>query len=154
MDVKTAFLNGELDEEIYMKQPVGFIQKESETKVCRLLRSIYGLKQSSRQWYIRFHNAVIAHGFTVIHEDHCVYRMSSENMFVIMTLYVDDIMIAGNNLRYLTDVKAWLATNFEMKDMGEAAYILGIKVTRDRSRKMLSLSQETYIKRVLERFYM
>ena len=81
MDVKTAFLNGELDEEIYMDQHEGFVLRENETKVCKLLRSIYGLKQASRQWYIRFHNAVISYGFTVIYEDHCVYRMSSENKF-------------------------------------------------------------------------
>ena len=73
MDVKTAFLNGELDEEIYMDQPIGFMTKVQEHKVCKLKRSIYGLKQSSRQWYLRFHRVVLSNGFTMIKEDHCVY---------------------------------------------------------------------------------
>ena len=73
MDVKTAFLNGELDEEIYMDQPIGFVTKGQEHKVCKLKRSIYDLKQSSRQWYLRFHLAVLLNGFTMIEEDHRVY---------------------------------------------------------------------------------
>ena len=73
MDVKTAFLNGELDEEIYMDQPIGFVTKGQEHGVYKLKRSIYGLKQSSRQWYLRFHRAVLTNGFTMIEEDHCVY---------------------------------------------------------------------------------
>ena len=154
MDVKTAFLNGELNEEIYMDQPVGFIEQGSEHKVCRLLKSIYGLKQSSRQWYIRFHNAIISYGFTMIYEDHCVYTKRSGNKFVILTLYVDDILIAGKDISYVNQIKNWLSSNFEMKDMGEAAYILGVKISRDRSRKLLSLSQESYINKVLERFKM
>jgi hypothetical protein len=73
MDVKTAFLNGELDEEIYMDQPIGFVAKGKEREVCKLKRSIYGLKQSSRQWYLRFHQGIISNGFNIIEEDHCVY---------------------------------------------------------------------------------
>ena len=80
MDVKTAFLNGELDEEIYMAQPAGFEVQRHERKVChlkhsiyRLKRSIYGLKQSSRQWYLRFHDSITSFGFEIIAEDHCVY---------------------------------------------------------------------------------
>ena len=73
MDVKTAFLNGELDEEIYMDQPIGFEVKEQRRKVCRLKRSIYGLKQASRQWYFKFHKAIISIGFEMMEEDHYVY---------------------------------------------------------------------------------
>ena len=71
-----------------------------------MLRSIYGLKQSSRQWYIRFHNAVVSNNFVKIDEDHCVYSKSSGSKFVIMTLYVDDILLAGNNVEYLKDIKS------------------------------------------------
>ena len=78
MDVKTAFLKVDLDEEIYMQQPVGFEQKGSEQKVCRLLRSIYGLKQSSRQWYFQFHNVVILNNFIMINEDHYVFLKALE----------------------------------------------------------------------------
>ena len=154
MDVKTAFLNGELEEEIYMEQPIGFIEKDQENKVCRLLKSIYGLKQSSRQWYIRFHNAIMSYNFDMIEEDHCVYIKRSKNKFVILSLYVDDILIAGNDKGYVIEIKDWLSSHFEMKDMGEAAYILGVKISRDRSKNLLSLSQDTYIKKVLERFNM
>jgi hypothetical protein len=125
MDVKTAFLNGELDEEIYMDQPAGFVADGQERKVCKLKRSIYGLKQSSRQWYLRFHQAVLLNGFTMIEEDHCVYVKRSKGSFIIMSLYVDDILLAGNDKDMIVATKGWLSSNFEMKDMGEADYILG-----------------------------
>ena len=117
-------------------------------------KSIYGLKQSSRQWYLRFHKEVISFDFTMIDEDHCIYVKKSNGMFVILSLYVDDILLAGNNLEYVKTVKSWLSKSFDMKDMGEADYILGVKIQRDRSKKILSLSQETYIKKILERFRM
>ena len=78
MDVKTAFLIGELDEEIYMSQPMGFEVKGQKLKLCKLKRSIYGLKQSSRQWYFRFHDLIISHGFEMIEEDHCVFEALKE----------------------------------------------------------------------------
>ena len=140
MDVKNSFLNGELDEEIYMKQPVGFIIQGQEHKVCRLLKSIYGLKQSSRQWNIQFHNVVMSHNFEMIKEDHCVYIKRSKDKLVILSLYVDDILIAKNSKEYILEIKGWLLSKFEMKDMDEAAYILGVKISRDRSKKLVSLS--------------
>ena len=105
MDVKTAFFNGELDEEIYMQQPVGFITKDQERKVCKLLKSIYGLKQSSRQWYLKFHRAITSYGFTMIDEDHCVYIKQFEDNFVILSLYVDDILLAANNINVIVAIK-------------------------------------------------
>ena len=154
MDVKTAFLNGELDEEIYMDQPTGFVKEGNKHKVCKLLKSIYGLKQSSRQWYFCFQEVVLSNGFTMIDEDNCVYTKRSKGKFIIMSLYVDDILIAGNDKEFVMEIKAWLSSNFEMKDMGEAAYILGVMISRNRSNKLLSMSQETYIKKILERFSM
>ena len=121
MDVKTAFLNGELEEEIYMEQLVGFVAKGQEHKVCKLLRSIYGLKQSSRQWYLKFHQAIISYDFTMIDKDYCVYVKIFKNKFKILSLYVDDILLVENDKEYLLTVKAWLSSNFEMKDMGEDA---------------------------------
>jgi hypothetical protein len=133
MDVKTTFLNGELDEEIYMDQPVGFVVDGQERKVCKLKRSIYGLKQSSRQWYLRFHRAVLLNKFTMIEEDHCVYVKRSKGSFIILSLYVDDMLLAGNDKNMIVSTKGWLSSNFEMKDMGEADYIMGVKIFRDRS---------------------
>ena len=75
----------------------------------------------------------------MIDKDHCVYSKSSGSKFIIMTLYVDDILIVGNNIEYLNDIKSWLSSNFEMKDMGDAVYILGVKISRDHLRRLLSL---------------
>ncbi|KAL0282692.1 UNVERIFIED_CONTAM: Retrovirus-related Pol polyprotein from transposon TNT 1-94 [Sesamum radiatum] len=120
IDVKTAFLNGELDEEIYMDQPEGFQEIGQKRKVCRLKCSIYGLKQSSRQYYYRFHRAITSMGFTMVEEDHCVYVKRSEKNFIILSLYVDDILLAGNNMELIVATQKWLSSTFEMKDMGEA----------------------------------
>jgi hypothetical protein len=154
MDMKTAFLNGELDEEIFMDQPIGFVVKGQERKVCRLNRSLYELKQSSRQWYKQFHQEVISNGFLMIEEDHCVYVKRSEGSFIILSLYVDDILLAGNNKEFIKTIKEWLSSTFDMKDMGEASFVLGVKIIRGRLRKLFGLSQETYIRKVLKRFHM
>jgi len=139
MDVKTAFLNGNIEEEVYMDQPIGFVSKGQEHKVCRLKRSIYGLKQSSRSWYFRFHEANTSFGFAMVLEDHCVYvkRITKEVMF--LTLYVDDILLAGNNLKMINATKPWLSSVFEMKDMGEARYVLGMKIVRNHPKKLLGM---------------
>ena len=119
MDVKTAFLNGKLDEEIYMEQLVGFVIQGQEHKVCRLLKSIYGLKQSSRQRNIQLHNVVMSRNFEIFEKNHCVYIKKSKDKFVILSLYVDDILIVENNKEYILEIKGWLSSKFEMKDMGE-----------------------------------
>ena len=98
MDARTRFLNGNLEEEIYMDQSIGFVSKGQEDKVCRLKRSIYGLKQSSRSWYFRFHEAITSFGFVMVSEDHCVYVKRTTREIMFLTLYVDDILLAGNNL--------------------------------------------------------
>ena len=90
----------------------------------------------------------------MIEEDHCVYVKRSKGSFIILSLYVDDILLAGNDMEMIITTKGWLSSNFEMKDMGEVDYILGVKILRDRSKKLLGLSQQTYIKKVLERFQM
>ncbi|KAL0448902.1 UNVERIFIED_CONTAM: Retrovirus-related Pol polyprotein from transposon TNT 1-94 [Sesamum latifolium] len=145
--VKTIFLNGELDKESYMDQPEGFQEMGQKRKVCHLKRSIYGLKQSSMQWYYRFHRAITSIDFTMIEEDHYVNVKRSEKNFLILSLYVDDILLAGNNMELIVATQKCLSSTFGMKNMGKAEYILGVKIHRDRSTKLLSLSQETYIKR-------
>ena len=114
------------------------------------MRSIYGLKQSSRQWYLRFHQSIISCDFQMIDEEHCVYVKRSNNKFVILSLYVDDILFAGNDKEYLLNITGWLSSNFEMKDLGKAAYILSVKIKRDHSKKLLVLSQELYIQKIFE----
>ena len=117
MNVKIAFLNGDFEEEIYMQQPVGFVIKGREHKVYQLLKSIYRLKQSSRQWYLKFYQTMTSFHFVMIDEDHCVYVKRSGDCFAILFLYVDDILLAANNTDFLTTIKKWLSSNFEMKDM-------------------------------------
>ena len=153
MDVKTAFLNGELEEEVYMIQPEGFTSID-ESKVCKLQKSIYGLKQASRSWNIRFDKTIKTYGFVKNEEEPCVYKWVSGSVITFLVLYVDDILLIGNDIPALQNVKLWLSSQFSMKDLGEASYILGMKIYRDRSKRLLGLSQSTYIDTMLKRFNM
>ena len=93
-------------------------------------------------------------GFTMMEEDNCVYIKRSNNHFIILFLYIDDILIAGNDKKLINVTKKWLSSNFEMKGMGEAIYVIGVKIIRDRSKCLLGLSQETYIKKMLKHYHM
>nr|GEZ07058.1 retrotransposon protein, putative, Ty1-copia subclass [Tanacetum cinerariifolium] len=154
IDVKTAFLNGYLNEEVYMEQPKGFVNPKYPNRVCKLKRSIYGLKQASRQWNKRFDDEIKKFGFTQNRDEPCVYLKASGSNITFLILYVDDILIMGNNILMLQSVKSYLGRCFAMKDLGEAAYILGIKIYRDRSRRLISLCQSAYIEKILKRYCM
>ena len=140
MDVKTAFLNGDLEEEVYMKQPEGFSSSDGEHLVCKLKKSIYGLKQASRQWYLKFHNVISSFGFVENIKDQYIYHKVSGSKIIFLVLYVDDILLATNDMRLLHEVKKFLSEHFDMKDMGEASYVISIKIHRDRSQGILGLS--------------
>ena len=154
MDVKTAFLNGNLTEGVYMMQPEGYVDLTNAGKICKLRKSIYGLKQASRRWNICFDEVVKGFGFIKNEEEACVYKKESGSSVTFLILYVDDILLIGNNIPILESVKTSLKNSFSMKDLGEAAYILGIKIYRDRSKRLIGLSQGTYIDKVLKRFNM
>ena len=154
MDVKTTFLNGNLLEDVYMTQPEGFVNPKYPNRVCKLQRSIYGLKQASLSWNLRFDEVVKEFGFMKNEDEPCVYKKVSGSAIVFLVLYVDDILLIGNDIPTLQSVKSWLGKCFSMKDLGEAAYILGIKIYRDRSQWLLGLSQSGYIDKVLKRFSM
>ena len=154
MDVKTAFLNGDLEEEVYMVQPEGFIDPENAKKICKLKRSIYGLKQASRSWNIRFDREIKKLGFVKLEDEPCVYKMISGSVVIFLVLYVDDILLFGNSIPEMRNVKSSLESVFSMKDLGEASYILGIKIYRDRSKRLIGLSQDTYLDKILKRFGM
>nr|GEU40971.1 retrotransposon protein, putative, Ty1-copia subclass [Tanacetum cinerariifolium] len=141
MDVKTTFLNGYLNEEVYMEQPEGFVNPKYPNRVCKLKCSIYGLKQASWQWNKRFDDEIKKLGFTQNQDKSCVYLKASGSNITFLILYVDDILIMGNNIPMLQSVKSYLGRCFAMKDLGEAAYILGIKIYRDRSRRLIGLSE-------------
>ncbi|KAI3796687.1 hypothetical protein L1987_39366 [Smallanthus sonchifolius] len=154
MDVKTAFLNGDLNEDVFMKQPEGFQPEGQEHLVCKLKKSIYGLKQASRQWYLKFDEVMKKQSFLKNQVDQCTYLKMSGSNFSILVLYVDDILLASNGLDMLHESKRLLSHNFDMKDLGEASYVIGIEIHRDRSKGILGLSQKAYIERVLTRYNM
>ena len=137
-----------------MIQPEGFIAKNQEHMVCKLKMSIYGLKQASRSWNIRFDQAIKSFGFEQNLDEPCVYKRHRDKVVMLLVLYVDDILLVGNDVGVMSSVKIWLSSQFDMKDLGEANFILGIKLWRDRKNKMLGLSQIGYINKVLEQFRM
>ena len=154
LDVKTAFLHGDLEEELYMRQPEGFIKEDRKNLVCRLKKSLYGLKQAPRQWYKKFDSFMSSHGFTRCQADHCCYFKKIDNNFIILLLYVDDMLVVGSNMQEIVNLKLKLSKQFEMKDLGAAKQILGMRIKRDTNSRTLLLSQDKYINKVLSRFNM
>ena len=128
MNVKIAFLNGNLEEEIYMMQLEGFIAKNQEHMVCKLKTSIYGLKQASRSWNIKFDQAIKSFGFEQNLDEPCVYKRHRDKVVMFLMLYVDDILLIGNYVGVMSSVKIWLSSQFDMKDLGEANFTLEIKL--------------------------
>lgn len=151
MDVKTAFLNGDLEEEVYMKQPEGFIMPGREHMVCKLVKSLYGLKQAPKQWHQKFDEVVLSSGFILNQSDKCVYgKFDSSGKGVIICLYVDDMLIFGTDQNQVDKTKKFLSSKFSMKDMGEADVILGIKIKREN--KGIVITQSHYIEKILKKF--
>ena len=150
MDIKTAFLNGDLDEEIYMEQPEGHVTPGQERKVCKLVKSLYGLKQAPKQWHEKFDNVMMTNGFKINECDKYVYVKITTNGYVIMCLYVDEILIVGSNDEMVKRTKDMLNSRFDMKDMGLADVILGIQIKR--SQDGLILTQSHYVDKILGKF--
>ena len=155
MDVKTAYLNGELDTPIYMRAPEGLDLIDQPAcpadRVCLLIKSLYGLKQSGRRWHANINHSLIANGFTPLHADRCVYIRRKADCIDIIALYVDDLLIASSKTAELLAIKRRLAQQYEMEDMGEATFILGIDIARDRASRSISIGQSAYINTLLER---
>ncbi|MDV3181238.1 MAG: reverse transcriptase domain-containing protein, partial [Candidatus Phytoplasma australasiaticum] len=155
LDVKTAFLHGELEEEIYMEQPEGFVVPGKERYVCKLEKSLYGLKQAPRQWYKRFDSFMINQGYMRSQFDDCIYfQKFDDGSFIYLLLYVDDMLITSRNMSLIAKLKAQLSSEFEMKELGAAQKILGMEIWRDRHAGKLFLSQKKYVEKVLNRFSM
>ena len=154
LDVKAAFLHGDLEEELYMRQPEGFIKEDKKNLVCRLKKSLYGLKLAPRQWYKKLDSFMSNHGFTRCQADHCCYFKKFDNNFIILLLYVDDMLVAGSDMQEIVNLKQKLSKQFKMKDLGAAKQILGMRIKRDTNWRTLLLSQDKYINKVLSRFNM
>jgi len=116
-----------------MMQPENFVSGDLKNMVCKLTKSIYGLKQASRQWYHKFHQVILSFGFEMNLVDDCVYHKFKGSKFIFLILYVDDILLATNDIGILHETKKFLSKNFEMKDLGDASFVLGIQIHRDRS---------------------
>ena len=150
MDVKTAFLNGDLDEEVYMEQPKGFIMHGHEKKVCKLVKSLYGLKQAQKQWHEKFDSVILSHGFKHNNADKCIYSKFNDCYGVIICLYVNDMLIFGTNTERIYETKKYLTSRFKMKDLKEIDIILGIKVKKHSGG--YALCQSHYIEKILLKF--
>ena len=138
-----------------MEQPKGFMVAGKEHLVCKLKKSLCGLKQAPRKWYKNFESFMTGLGYHKAQPDHCVFmKRYAEGDFIILLLYVDDMLIVENGTKRIALLKKSLSKSFAMKDLGPAKKILGMKISRDRSKKLLWLSQERYIEKVLERFNM
>ena len=131
MDVKTAFLNGDLHEEVYFRRLEGFIIEGQKDMVCKLKKSIYGLNQASRQWYLKFDETITKFSFKENIVDPCIYLKISGSKFIFLVMYVDDILLANSDLGLLHETKRYLSKNFDMKDMDEASNVIGIEIFRD-----------------------
>jgi hypothetical protein len=150
IDVKTAFLNGELEEGIYMTSSDGFVVKGQEDKVCKLVKSLYGLKQAPKQWHEKFDITLISAGFRVNKANRCVFYPHGGGQGVILCLYVNDILFFRTSLDVIKEVKIFLCQSFNMKDMGEADVILNIKLIKEEN--WITLTQSHYVEKVLSHF--
>ena len=131
--MKMTFLHGNLEEEIYMQQPEGFKEPDKQKLVCRLKKSLYGLKQSLRQWYMRFDAFMLQKGFSRCKHDSYVYlKVLGDKSYIYLLLYVDDMLILARNMTKITKLKQQLSSEFEMKDLGGACKILGMELKRDK----------------------
>jgi hypothetical protein len=153
MDVKTAFLNGQLEEEIYMRQPPGFEVKGKETHVCKLQKSLYGLKQSPRQWNITMNEFLNGIGFKNCTADPCVYLKKESDKMIMIALYVDDLIIGSNCSSLMNQTKQNLNERFAMKDLGQLKFCLGIEVRWNKD-GTCALRQKHYVLETLEKFNM
>jgi len=157
MDVITAYVQGDLLSEIYMEQPTMFEEKgtpEDKNKVCKLLRLLYGLKQSGREWHQKSHTCLNNVGLQHTENEPCVFVGQIQNEMVIVIVYVDDLLIASRSLKVLNTVKSKLCEKFKMKDLGPGTEILGICVEREGTTGSIRISQDAYVKRIIEKFAM
>ena len=142
MDVQNAFLHGDLEEEVYMKLPPGFAHSDPN-KVCRLRKSLYGLRQAPHCWFAKLSQALIKFGFIQSYSDYSLFSYTKDDCVIKVLVYVDDLVIASNDLPRLIKFKAYLNQCFRMKDLGKLKYFLGIEVAR--SEEGIFLSQRKYI---------
>ncbi|KAE8189347.1 hypothetical protein CF328_g6312 [Tilletia controversa] len=152
MDVKTAYLNGELDVDLYMKQPPGY--DDGSGRVCRLLRTLYGLKQSGRYWYHKLRDRLIEANFIQLKSEPCLFYQSTNQGPVIILVYVDDVAIAAPTEDAVNAIKRQFTSWFKMTDNGPLTSMLGIRINRSKCGRIATMSQTGYIDQILQRYGM
>jgi len=153
LDIKTAFLYGELEEEIYLEQPEGYTVPGSESKVCLLKKCIYGLKQSSRIWNQRFDSFLTQFGLEPSEADPCVYFYEKNGDILIVAIWVDDGLVCGSSMEMIQQVLDHLKSNFEMTSR-PADHFVGLQISRNREERLLKVSQPQHISAILKKFNM
>ncbi|KAM2058558.1 hypothetical protein ACFX16_031124 [Malus domestica] len=140
MDVKNAFLHGDLEDEVYMKLPPRHPQESQVNKVCKLHKAIYGLKQSPRAWYSKLSSVLEAAGFKRSHADSSLFVCSGPNGKLIVLIYVDDLIITGDNIEEIATLKSSIHQHFAIKDLGTLKYFLGIEMATSAKGKLIYLT--------------
>jgi hypothetical protein len=153
LDVKSAFLHGELTETVYVEQPLGYVMKGKEEQVYRLHKALYGLKQAPRAWYSKIEQYFVKEGFVKCpHEATLFVKNDDKHNWLIISLYVDDLIFTGNDSSMFQSFKESMMNTFDMTDLGKMRYFLGIEVTQNE--QGIFMCQEKYAKEILERFNM
>ncbi|KAH9790789.1 hypothetical protein KPL71_003509 [Citrus sinensis] len=152
MDVKCAFLNGFLEEEVYIEQSLGYVVKRHEDKILRLKKALYGLKQAPMAWNSRIDKYFQENGFTKCPYEHALYVKEKAGDILIVCLYVDDLIFTGSDPSLFKEFKRVMIKEFEMTDIGLMAYYLGIEVKQ--KEEDIFISQESYAKEILKKFKM
>ncbi|KAH9671391.1 retrovirus-related pol polyprotein from transposon RE1 [Citrus sinensis] len=152
LDINNAFLNGSLDEEVYMKQPPGFIDSNQPSFVCRLRKSLYGLKQAPRAWFITLYKFLLSYGFRQSKTDASLFLYHRDGHRIYFLVYVDDLIITGSHGRVIQHFIHRLVSTFALKDLGSLHHFLGLELLRTPSG--VFLSQHHYVRSLLDRFGM
>ncbi|KAL4099935.1 hypothetical protein PRIC1_007732 [Phytophthora ramorum] len=152
VDVDTAFLYGDVEEELYMDQPDGFEDQSNPAMKCLLKQALYGTKQAARQWNSKLNKHLEDQGFRRSDADPCVYVRRSTDEYSIVVIYVDDLMLFSKTKEHIESIKMALKKEFSIKEQGELKYCLGIEIDRNREDKTILMNQQPYIKRLAEKF--
>lgn len=152
MDVETAFLNGDVEESIYVEQPRGY-ERGNPSKVCMLIKALYGLKQAARQWFIELADALNLGKLLPCASDPCLFKGTIDGVIVLILVYVDDLLIVATTQAAVTGAKKIITTVFKSREMGEPTYFLGLHIDRKHSEGTIKLGQRQYVSTLLERFW-
>lgn len=153
LDVKSTFLNGELKTKVCLEQTKGFVQKGKENLLCKLKNSLYGLKKAPRSWYEKIYSFFLQLGYNISKNNPNIYTMKDENgHIVLISLYIYDLIIIGDAISIIKEIKQKMSKVFGMKYLGELRYYLGLEICRDLGQTFLS--KVNYVKGLLERFRM